>query len=206
MSGYAPRDVRHYHCTRATNMLDANERHGADIRADAAEARIWQAIVGLLNDPPRIAAEVAKEHGQAEQQSEAVQQEIALVEAALARCDREEQRWADAYAAEVINLVELKGCRAETAARRQGLAARGAELQASLERIVHHVAKVETLIDYCARVRQRLQTFDAAQKRLALDALDVRVTYMPGMPLDVQARIPLTSHEGEIVSPTSAGE
>src|SRR5919109_1421838 len=88
MSGYAPRGGRHYHCTRATNMLDANERHRADIRADAAEVRVWQAIVGLLNDPPRIAAEVAKEHGQAERQSEAVRQEIALVEAALPRGDR----------------------------------------------------------------------------------------------------------------------
>jgi hypothetical protein len=153
MSGYAPRGVRHYHCTRATNMLDANERHRADIPADEAEARVWQAIVRLLNDPPRIAAEVAKEHGQAEQQSAAVRQEIALVEAALARCDREEQRWADAYAAEVINLIELKGYRAEIAERRQSLVVRSAELQASLERIVYHVAKVETLLDYCERVR-----------------------------------------------------
>jgi site-specific DNA recombinase len=206
MSGYAPRGVRHYHCTRATNMLDADERHRADIPADEAETRVWQAIVGLLNDPPRIAAEVAKEHGQAEQQVEAVRQEIALVEATLARCDREEQRWADAYSAEVINLVELKGYRAEIAQRRQSLAARGAEVQASLERLVHHVVKVETLIDYCARVRRRLQMFDAAEKRLALDALDVRVTYMPGMPLAVQARIPLASLDGEIVSPTSIGE
>jgi hypothetical protein len=34
----------------------------------------------------------------------------------------------------------------------------------------------------------------------------VIATYMPGQPLNVQARIPLTSSEGEIVSPTSTGE
>jgi site-specific DNA recombinase len=206
MSGYAPKGVRHYHCTRATNMLDANERHYADIRADAVEARTWQAIIGLLNDPTRIAAEVAKEHGQAAQQSEVLQQEIALLEASLARCDREERRWADAYAAEVINVIELKGYRADIAARQQSLASHRAELQSRLERIAHHVAKVETLSDYCARVRQRLQTFDVAEKRLALDALDVRVTYTPGQPFDVQARIPMTLPEGAIVSPTSTGE
>jgi hypothetical protein len=38
---------------------------------------------------------------------------VALIEAALAKCDREAQRWADAYAAEVINLAELKEYRAE---------------------------------------------------------------------------------------------
>jgi hypothetical protein len=106
----------------------------------------------------------------------------------------------------VINLIELKGVRAEIVQRRQSLAARRAELQSSLESIVHHVAKVETLIDCCERVRRRLQTFDEAEKRLALDALDVRVAYMPGQPLNVQARIPLTSSEGEIVSPTSICE
>jgi hypothetical protein len=44
-----------------------------------------------------------------------------LIETALAKCDREAQRWADAYAGEVINLDELKAYRAEIEARRRCL-------------------------------------------------------------------------------------
>jgi hypothetical protein len=50
---------------------------------------------------------------------------------------------------------------------------------------------VEALTEYCARVRQGLQTFDHEQKRIALDALDIRATWTPGQPLAIQGSIPL---------------
>jgi hypothetical protein len=43
---------------------------------------------------------------------------------------------------------------------------------------------------YCARVRLILQTFDAAEKRLAL-ALNVRVTWTPEQPLAIEGTIPI---------------
>jgi hypothetical protein len=52
------------------------------------------------------------------------------------------------------------------------------------------VQQVESLIDYCARVRQALQTFDATEKRRTFEALDLRVTWTPGQPLSIQGAIP----------------
>jgi hypothetical protein len=53
---------------------------------------------------------------------------------------------------------------------------------------VHHV---EALTGYCERVRQRLQTFDITEKRVTLEALDVRISWIPGNPLVIQGTIPL---------------
>jgi hypothetical protein len=68
-------------------------------------------------------------------------------------------------------------------------------LQRKLDTIGQAVEHVEALIGYCERVRQNLQTFDAAEKRLAFDALNVRITWTPGQPLAIEGTIPI----GEIV-------
>jgi hypothetical protein len=109
----------------------------------------------------------------------------------LAKCDREAQPCADAYAAEVINVAELKGYRAEIAARRQALHDQAQAWQTKMEAIGQAAGQVGMLIDYCARVRQNLTTFDAADKRRALEALGVQVTWTPGQPLIIKGRIPL---------------
>jgi hypothetical protein len=145
----------------------------------------------------------------ADAQRAEVQREVESIAAALAKCDREEQRWAEAYAAEVINIAELKGYRGEITARRQGLLTEQRMLQAKLDTIGQAVAHVEALTEYCARVRQRLRTFDAAEKRLAFEALNVRVTWTPGQPLAIEGTIPLnaivpiSSRRGKCFSPRS---
>jgi hypothetical protein len=50
---------------------------------------------------------------------------MAIIDDALAKCDREAQRWADAHTGEVINLVELKAYRADIETRRQKNACSG---------------------------------------------------------------------------------
>ena len=95
----------------------------------------------------------------------------------------------------MINLAELKGYRAEIAARRESILTQRQQLQTKLDTIGQAVEHVEALIGYCERVRQKLQTFDAAEKRLAFDALNVRITWTPGQPLAIEGTIPL----GEIV-------
>jgi hypothetical protein len=117
--------------------------------------------------------------------------EISLLDDALAKCHREEQRWAQAYIAEVINLGELKDYRAKIAARRASILTQRQHLQAKLDTVGQALEHVEALIGYCERVRQKLQTFDAAEKRLAFEALNVRVTWTPGEPLAIEGTIPL---------------
>jgi hypothetical protein len=51
--------------------------------------------------------------------------------------------------------------------------------------------QVDALTEYCVRVRQGLQTFDQAKKRIALDALNIRVRWTPGQPLAIEGTIPM---------------
>lgn len=93
-------------------------------------------------------------------------------------------------------MAELKGYRAEIGARRRSLLEQRQALEGQPETIDHTGEDVESLITYCERVRQQLQTFDDQEKRRAFDALNVRVTWTPGQSLTIEGRIPL----GEIVS------
>ncbi|MBI3328614.1 MAG: hypothetical protein HYZ81_18165 [Nitrospinae bacterium] len=71
----------------------------------------------------------------------------------------------------------MKAYRAEIAARRKGLDEEQRTLQARMESARRGLAHVETLTSYCAQVRARLQTFENEEKRLALQALDIQVTW-----------------------------
>ena len=114
-----------------------------------------------------------------------------LIASGLTKCDREDQRWADAYAGEVINLAELKAYRADIELRRQSLLTEHAACQRQLDAIGTAVQHVDALTDYCARVRQRLQTFAEAEKRIAFEALNIHVRWTPGDPLQMEGSIPI---------------
>ena len=163
--------------------------------ANDAEERVWQAIEQVLQQPEIIAAEVSRQQAGAKEQRTEILREISLIEDTMAKCDREEQRWAQAYVAEVINLTELKGYRSEIATRRHSLLAQRHDLQTNLDNVGHALEHVEALMGYCERVRQQWQTFDPAEKRRAFEALNVRITWTPGQPLTIEGTIPL----GEIV-------
>jgi site-specific DNA recombinase len=191
--------IRYYHCSSHHNNLDPRLRCAGSVRADVLEPQVWAAVVRVLEEPELIAAEVARQEGSADEQRAEITRELGVIEAALAKCDREAQRWADAYAGEVINLAELKAYRAEIEARRRSLQAEHGRAQAKLEAIGCKVQQTKVLSDYCARVRQRLQTFNNAEKQAAFDALAIRVSWIPGQPLTIEGSIPV----GEIVHSTA---
>lgn len=191
MTGGAYRNTRRYHCSSISQVLDPEGRCYGQLKADDVEAQVWAAVVRVLEQPDLIAAEVARQQDTADDQRAEITKDMALIEASLSRCDQEDRRLIDAYTAGAFTPAELKVYRAEVNARRQSILTEHAARQARLERIGAAVGQVETLIGYCARVRQALQTFDGAEKRHTLEALDIRVRWTPGQPLRIQGTIPL---------------
>jgi hypothetical protein len=188
----------YYRCNSRYTITDRALRCSGSLRTDDVEQRVWAAIVQVLEQPELIAAEVRRQEASADEQRAEIRRQLEIIEAALAKCDREAQRWADAYAQEVINITELKGYRAEIEAR-QSLQAEYASGQAKLEAIGQALQHVEVLTDFCTRVHQRLHSFDNTEKRTALEALDIRVIWIPGQPLTIEGSIPV----GEIVYSTA---
>lgn len=109
MTGEAPHGVRRYRCSSRMTFADPSKRCKVYVNANGAEGRVWQAIEQVLQQPEIITAEVNRQQAGAEEQRTEILRDISRIEDTLATCDREEQRWAQAYVAEVINLEELKG-------------------------------------------------------------------------------------------------
>src|ERR687887_362364 len=63
----------------------------------------------------RVPTRLVRQQAGADERRAALAQELGLVEMGLAKCEREEQRWAEAYAGDVIHLRELKRYRGEIA-------------------------------------------------------------------------------------------
>jgi hypothetical protein len=171
--------------------MDRTLRCPVVLRADVVEAKVWAAVVRVLEQPELIAEEVARQETNADAHRIEIGQHMAIIDVALAKCDREAQQWPDAYAGEVINLVELKAYRADIETRRQSLLAEQASRQRQLDAIGVAIQHVEALTAYCARVHQRRKAFDRAEKLVASQALDIRVSWTPGQPLAIQGSIPL---------------
>jgi site-specific DNA recombinase len=191
MVGFASKNVRRYRCSTIINVADRAQHCRGSVPATEAEQKVWGAIECILKQPELIVTEVQRQHDDAATRGAEYTREIALLNEPLAKCDREAQRWAEAYADEVISLDELKGFRAEIEARRQSLLGERQRLESAIAGIDQAVNHVDTLLGYCERVKQALQTFDEAEKRLALAALDIRATWIPGQPLAIQGSIPL---------------
>jgi site-specific DNA recombinase len=92
MTGIPRRTRLYYVCSSFKNLVDRTQRcHGA-VRADAVEPTVWQAVMRVLEYPDVIAAEVARQQATAGEQRAEVQQDITLIDTALTKYDREEQR------------------------------------------------------------------------------------------------------------------
>jgi hypothetical protein len=193
--------VRYYRCNSRHSLMDPNLWCRGTIPAATAEERVWAAVERILQEPDLIITEVARQQTGADERREALMEALSGIEAALAKCDREEQRWAEAYAGDVINLLELKRHREQIAARREPLHAQQTSLQVELNAIGQALGRVESLIDYCTQVRQRLHAFDRTEKRIALEALDIRVAWIPEQPLQMQGSIPLGK-----ITPVQSGQ
>lgn len=150
MTGTAPKGRRRYNCNSLRTPHD-RETICRGLVAGPGERQVWDAVVRLLEQPEIIAAEVTKQEATADDHRAEIRRQMALLETALAKCERDDQRWVEAYIAEVITVAELKAYRADIDQRRQSLLAEQTQLQGQLEAIGHRVQQVESLIDYCAR-------------------------------------------------------
>jgi site-specific DNA recombinase len=181
---------RRYRCSSAWT-LPPGERCDVSCKAERIEEDVWQAVERVLLQPEIIAAEVSRHQGTADVQLQDLAAQQRTLEGALQRCDRQEQRWHAAYAGEAIDLDEYKMRRAEVAATRQTLQAEREDVERQVEAIHLARGRVESLTSYCTRVWQQLATFSAEERRLALEALDVRATFDPDQPLRITGAIPL---------------
>jgi hypothetical protein len=196
MTGFRNSQGSYYRCSSHYAATEPAQRCRGIIRGHEADARVWGAILQILDHPELVLAEVAKQQATVQDQDTAIEQELRAVEAALTRCEQDDRRLIDVYVAGAFTAAELKGYRTEVATRRHTLEAEQQTQLSKREALEYAKAQTEALVDYCARVRDRLDTFSLAERQIAFDALAFKVRWFPGEPLRIEASIPFD----EIVS------
>jgi site-specific DNA recombinase len=184
---------RRYRCLRPRWQIAETDtpfcRGGAN--AAVLEAQVWTAVEDVLNDPKRIAAEIVRQQEDVEARHLGLEHETQLLTTAVARCDRDLKRWEEAYLGEAITLEDFKAKKAEVDARRDSLLAERSRVEEQARQIEHNRVEVASLVEYCRLVRANLATFDIHDKRKAIEALSIVVTWAPGLPPQIQDSIPM---------------
>jgi hypothetical protein len=86
---------------------------------------------------------------------------------------------------------DFKTKKAEVMTRRASLECEMTRLDEQQQLLEQVELETALLVEYCQRVREILHQFDFPEKRLALDALNIRVVWHPEKPLDIQGAIPV---------------
>ena len=192
MMCYQNKGVPSYRCvthqrdrTRCTNPVS--------IKAAPLDAEVWQAVKRRLLTPEIIAHELASLR-----QNDPTDADLASLDRALADVDRRRRnlvdRLADTDDADLAALVTEKLAALST--RRRELEAERAAVQVRRDEWELAQRRLEDLIAWCRHVAAKLAGFGYEQRRLALDALNVRVTVLGPEHTprhDISAQIPLTA-------------
>ncbi len=187
-------DYRYYHC-RGTYPTATRERicNAHYIRAGQLEEIVWQKVREVLEDPQVILAEL---HWQAEAYQTTsgselpIDREIATLRRKIRGYDAQEKRLIKLFRYEEISQDSILDELNQLKNDRQADGEKLANFCQAKEQLAK-LAKAEMkLNEFCQRVRQNLSQCTFADKRLALEALDIKVIATPEQ-VEVKGTIPI---------------
>ena len=109
----------------------------------------------------------------------------------LAQCAKDLKRWEAAYLGEAIDLADFKAKKAEIETRRASVERELTRLDEQQRLLEQAELETTALRDYCQRVQANLSSLDTAEKRGALQALNIAVVWHPDKPLAITGSIPV---------------
>jgi site-specific DNA recombinase len=188
------------------------------VLASELEPWVWEKVSDALRHPEMVAAEL--ERRRAEGPDETLASDLETARREYTKCDQNIAKLLRRYTASESDDDRLwKAIEREIALLENGKA-RYLDTIAEIERRMaeqrQSVVQLSSLVDYCARVSQNLDRFGFEEKRMAYEALQVRITangadwtLLGSIPLDrddaLEADAPVTSGEdARTVFPTQS--
>jgi len=190
---------RYYYCMGRRSIVTPIKCDNRGYQADYLEGIIWEQVEKLLSNPEFVLSELERMKNEPNQK-DFLENELTEVLRRLQELDKEQERllqWA------------LKGFPEETVINenekinrtRADLKERKAELEKKIEDAKENEVDLEGVERFCELARENLMNFTYEDKRLALEALQIRVA-INGDNISVHGAIPVVT--GDIVS-TLAG-
>ena len=190
---------RRYVCCCATPAPDSspvNRCHNKGWAADKLEALVWTEIERILANPSIIVTEIEKQRRCVGDVSH-LQTELSQIERRLKAIDRDQSQllqWAIKDFPEDMVVIENK----KLNAGRESLKAQKAELEQKIKASQEAAINFPKLEHFVELIREKLTKLDFETKRMAIEALDIKV-WIDGYNVEVTGAIPIS--DSVIASP-----
>lgn len=189
--------VPYYQCPGQDRIVSPTKCQNRRWNANHLEKLVWEQIDSLLTKPEVVLAGLKTRKNEATEVSH-LEQELDQVNRRLKALGREQQQllqWALKGFPEETVVTENKRINEQ----RDTLKQRRKELETRIEQARQTKVNFENIERFCDLVRQKLGDFTFEDKRLALEALQVKV-WVDGNNVNIEGAIPVG--EGDIESAT----
>jgi site-specific DNA recombinase len=198
---YNSYEYRRYACSGAAGKTPTSVEHchNKGWMADRLEALVWKQIERILEDPSLIIGEIERQRRDADSLS-ILETEQRHIERQLKAVDRDQAQlleWAIKGFPE--DMVEAENKKLN--ARRESLNTRKQELEQRIKVSQEATVTIPKLEQFVQMVRERLAGADFETKRMALEALDIKV-WIDGQDVEITGVIPVS--DSVIASPQNA--
>ena len=199
---YNTYNYRRYACSSSagtSNSPSVEHCHNKGWMADKLEDIVWAQIEGILANPSVIIGEAEKQR-QGIGDISALEIELSHIDRRLKAIDREQSQllqWAIKDFPEDMVVSENK----KLNARRESLKAQRAEVERKIKASQEAAITLPKLEGFVELVKERLSTLDFETKRMAIEALDIKV-WIDGQNVEVTGVIPIS--DSVIVTPQNA--
>jgi len=191
-SGYVSNTTTYYGCGAKRNHNITTKPHDERVyvRHQSFDAKVWDGLVGLLNDPENLKAQLEKRLERKNAHITPMSSTSGQNEQALSKLNIQEQRVLDVYREGIISLDELRDQKEKITAKRKVVEARIKAALCQRESLDQPEITMDMLGDVSARFGRAMAnaTFEKRQKLANL--LVNSVTLYPGRAV-VQGNIPI---------------
>ncbi len=140
------------------------------VRQDHLDAVVWKELLRLLEDPGVIQEELNRRL-EAARKADPLKQREELLRREHARLEKSMDRLLNAYQEGLISLEQLRRRMPELRKQQQAIQAELQSLAAATADHTHCLQLVETLNDFCARLRSRADTLEVTERQKILRLL-----------------------------------
>ena len=181
--------IPYYECPGGDRMVSPTKCRNRRWNANRLEELVWQQIEALLIQPEVVLAGLKTRMDETKEATH-LERELAEVSKRLKSLDKEQQQllqWALKGFPEETVIAENKRINEQRAILEQ----RKIELETRIEQARETEVNMESIERFCEVVRQNLVEFTFENKRLALEALSIKV-WVEGNKLDIEGAIPIS--------------
>lgn len=195
--GSLKRKQRYYHCwaTHKSHHHEIQKPCNARmVRASELEDMVWNQVKAVLLDPSILIAEIEQRQRSGDAHLE---EELTSVQKAISALDGQERRLLHLYGKANIDEKKLDDEIARIETEKKAWEGQRRNLEARLEaerEIQENRLSIEA---YCKRASRNIEDFTFADKRMAIDALDI-VAHVDGDRVTITGRVPLQTRMADL--------